>query len=111
MSNARNARVEGAQVENTTAQTYLEMISVDKAESKREAFTLLAQQVALRVNQEIYSLKVSIAQAKASLRVIQKSREYTVVAEYEQVKKIELLEEKLAFTTNIKETRFADANL
>ena len=94
-----------------TKPTYLELISKDEKEVKRENLKIKAQEAALAVARETLTLNTEISVKKGLLERAQRAIPYNVKAEYVIAKELEQLEEALAFVQAVKTERFTDAVL
>ena len=94
-----------------TKPTYLELISKDEKEVKRENLKIKAQEAALAVARETLTLNTEISVKKGLLERAQRAIPYNVKAEYVIAKELEQLEEALAFVQAVKAERFTDAVL
>ena len=98
-------------MEEETKPTYLELISKDEKEVKRENLKIKAQEAALAVARETLTLNTEISVKKGLLERAQRAIPYNVKAEYVIAKELEQLEEALAFVQAVKAERFTDAVL
>lgn len=98
-------------MEKETKPTYLELISKDEKEVKRENLKIKAQEAALAVARETLTLNTEISVKKGLLERAQRAIPYNVKAEYVIAKELEQLEEALAFVQAVKAERFTDAVL
>ena len=94
-----------------TKPTYIEIISKDEKEVKRENLKIKAQEAALAVARETLTLNTEISVKKGLLERAQRAIPYNVKAEYVIAKELEQLEEALAFVQAVKAERFTDAVL
>lgn len=95
----------------TTPTTYLEMISQDEKAAKVEGLKLKAQEAGLDVARTVFNLGADLAAKKSELARVQKQIPYSVAQEFKVSKEVKELEERLAFATEIKNTRFTDATV
>lgn len=91
--------------------TYLELISKDEKQVKREELSIKAQEAYIEVQREIMNINSKIAAKKQSITKAQRQIPYSVRTEYLLSKELQALEESLEFVKEIKENRFNDTNV
>jgi len=96
---------------NTTAATYLQLISKDEKQVKVEGLTIKAQEASLEVSREIMNLKSSIAKKTTELEASKRQIPYDVRSEYKLTNELQELNNRLEFAQAIKSERFSDANI
>ena len=94
-----------------TRPTYLDLISRDEKTVQKENLKIKAQEAALTVAREILALNSEITVKKGELDKAQRAIPYSVIAEYKISNDLSVLEERLSFVKEIKETRFTDATI
>lgn len=92
------------------AKTYLQLISQEKEETKKEEMSLIAQEAALQLNQDKFNVSKKIQEIKMKINKVKRNIPYSVSLEFVLSKELEALEEKLKFIEDIKEERFSDIN-
>lgn len=97
--------------QETVATTYLQFISKDEKAVKIEGFKIKAQEAALEVSRTIMNLRSEIASKNSEISGLQRQIPYSVTAEYKAVNELAELNKRLEFATNIKDVRFADAQI
>lgn len=91
--------------------TYLQLISQDEKQAKTENLKLKAQEAGLEVSRSLFELGSALAKKKTALAFAQKQIPYSVVAEYTLTQDIKEIEAKIEFVTEVKNTRFGDAQI
>lgn len=100
-----------ATVTNTTAPTYLELISRDEKVVQKENLKITAQEAALVVSKEVLALRSEEAVLKSELEKVKRSVPYSLSAEWNVAQKLVKVQERLVFANSIKDTRFSDATI
>ena len=96
---------------NTTAPTYLELISRDEKVVQKENLKITAQEAALVVSKEVLALRSEEAVLKSELEKVKRSVPYSLSAEWNVAQKLVKVQERLVFANSIKDTRFSDATI
>ena len=100
-----------ATVTNTTAPTYLELISRDEKVVQKENLKITAQEAALVVSKEVLALRSEEAVLKSELEKVKRSVPYSLSAEWNVAQKLVKVQERLVFANEIKDSRFSDATI
>ena len=100
-----------ANATETTAVTYLQLISKDEKQVQKENLVIKAQEAALTVAREILALNSAISVKKGQIESAQRAIPYNVVAEYRLTKELEELQAGLSFAQGVKDSRFTDATI
>ena len=100
-----------ATVTNTTAPTYLELISRDEKVVQKENLKITAQEAALVVSKEVLALRSEEAVLKSELEKVKRSVPYSLSAEWNVAQKLAKVQERLVFANEIKDSRFSDATI
>ena len=95
----------------TTAPTYLELISRDEKVVQKENLKITAQEAALVVSKEVLALRSEEAVLKSELEKVKRSVPYSLSAEWNVAQKLIKVQERLVFANSIKDTRFSDATI
>ena len=96
---------------NTTALTYLELISRDEKVVQKENLKITAQEAALVVSKEVLALRSEEAVLKSELEKVKRSVPYSLAAEWNVAQKLAKVQERLVFANEIKDSRFSDATI
>lgn len=95
----------------TTAPTYLELISRDEKVVQKENLKITAQEAALVVSKEVLALRSEEAVLRGELEKVKRSVPYSLSAEWNVAQRLVKVQERLVFANNIKDTRFSDATI
>ena len=91
--------------------TYLELISQEEKDVKKELLTIKAKESSLELDKDILEISVKISGLKSEIEKAKRTIPYSVRAEFELQKKLNRLEEAYEFAKEVKEVRFANVNL
>lgn len=91
--------------------TYLELISRDEVETKREDLKIKAQEAALELSKYILVLTQKVNTLKLALERSKSAIPYNVTEEFKFKKALDLIQEELKFVEDIRNTRFTDAQI
>lgn len=95
----------------TTAVTYLQLISKDEKQVQKENLVIKAQEAALTVAREILALNSAISVKKGQIEKAQRAIPYDVTVEFKLTKELTELQAALEFAQGVKESRFTDATI
>lgn len=95
----------------TASATYLQLISKDEKAVQKDNLKIKAQEASLNVSREILALNAEVSMLKTSKEAAQRAIPYSVGTEYAISKKLAEAEARLEFATEVRETRFTDANI